>query len=172
MTVPLAKPPRPPEAFNDSVTTDEDTAVTIDLLANDELGGVDRSQFSVAISSPPSDGKLRNNGDGSATYCPASSAPAVDSFSYLLQAPSGTASTEATVRITRNPLSGLPIARDDYLVVPSGLTVVLAVFDNDVFSGGPRVTIDTLPALGTLGNQTSAGVGINTPNLAEASHEL
>ncbi|MEO0939724.1 MAG: cadherin-like domain-containing protein [Pseudomonadota bacterium] len=59
-----------PDAVDDTDTTQEDTAIVIDLLANDT--DVDGDDLTVTfVSVPANQGTVVNNGDGTATFTPA-----------------------------------------------------------------------------------------------------
>ena len=58
-----------PVAANDAVTTDEDTAVVINVLANDS--DVDGDTLTVTLSGAPAHGVAVANANGTITYTPA-----------------------------------------------------------------------------------------------------
>ncbi|MBT8507577.1 hypothetical protein AZH53_03970 [Methanomicrobiaceae archaeon CYW5] len=69
-----------PEAYNDTFCTDEDAAVTLDLLANDV--DVDEDPLEAVIASNPPNGLLAIDKDGYYTYTPDESWKGDDSFTY------------------------------------------------------------------------------------------
>ena len=70
-----------PVANNDSATTDMNTAVNIDLTANDT--DLDNETITVLDVSNPTNGTVVNNEDGTVTYTPNTSYTGADSFTYL-----------------------------------------------------------------------------------------
>jgi hypothetical protein len=72
-----------PVASDDEATTDESTAVTIAVLANDR--DPDGDSLSVSVVTAPQHGTVGVNPDGSLVYTPAASYHGPDSFSYAIQ---------------------------------------------------------------------------------------
>ena len=103
----------PPEANDDSYSTDEDTVLTVaapGVLANDS--DVDGDTLLTSVVSDVSNGTLSLNGDGSFSYTPDPDFNGSDSFVY--QADDGNGGTDtATVLITVNPINDAPVADDD-----------------------------------------------------------
>ncbi|WP_026286913.1 beta strand repeat-containing protein [Gilvimarinus chinensis] len=97
-----------PTATDDTVVTDEDTAVLISLLDNDSDidGALDIT--SVTMVSPASNGSVDNHGDGTVTYTPNSNFNGSDSFSYTVRDDEGGESAMASVTITVNPVNDAP----------------------------------------------------------------
>lgn len=89
----------PPTAVDDSVTTNEETPVTFDVLANDSDVDGNLNPGSVTVVSGPSNGALVHNGAGSFTYTPAANFSGVDSFVYEVCDTEGVCAS-ATVTIT------------------------------------------------------------------------
>ncbi|MFN2626811.1 MAG: cadherin-like domain-containing protein, partial [Mycobacteriales bacterium] len=76
-----------PQANDDSATTAEDTAVRINVLANDtDPGG---SALTVTAVSTPSAGTAVNNGDGTVTYTPNRGFSGSDTFGYTIRNTAG-----------------------------------------------------------------------------------
>ena len=73
----------PPTAANDSASTNEDNAVTIDLLQNDS----DTESDSIWVSSvqTPANGSVVDNNNGTVEYTPDADFFGTDSFSYVLE---------------------------------------------------------------------------------------
>jgi VCBS repeat-containing protein len=125
----------PPEAQGDTLTTDEDTVGTGNVLSNDT--DVDNANLTAVLATGPSHGTLDLNDDGSYTYTPAEDYNGPDSFTY--NATDGTDdSNVATVSITVNAVNDAPVAVDDTATTPEDTPVeILAseLFQND--STGP-----------------------------------
>lgn len=104
-----------PVAANDTLTTDEDTAIIISkasLLANDTDADSDAALSIANISVNPEHGTLVDNNDGTYTYTPVANYNGVDGFSYVVTDELGATST-ATVAITVNSVDDAPVAADD-----------------------------------------------------------
>ena len=99
-----------PVANADQVTTNEDTSVVINVLANDEAGadGVDPTDGGITIASGPSHGLVQINDDGTITYTPDENYSGDDSFTYILTDGDGDTST-AAVNVTVDPVADAPI---------------------------------------------------------------
>jgi hypothetical protein len=93
-----------PVAVDDSVTTVAESAVTIDVLANDsDLDGDSLSP--TALSDPPS-GSVSVNADGTITYVPDAGFTGTDGFTYQAsdgQALSNTATVKVNVESATSP---------------------------------------------------------------------
>lgn len=97
-----------PLANPDTATTDEDTAVTIDLLANDnDVDGV--LNPASLVFTQPANGSVADNGDGTVTYTPTANFFGVDSFTYTVADDEGGVSNTATVTVTVNPVNDAPV---------------------------------------------------------------
>ncbi len=104
-----------PVGNDDLASTDEGTAVTINVSANDTPvpGGAALDPASIEIISPPVNGSVVPNLNGTVTYTPTAGFSGDDSFSYLIRDFDNLPSTSATVTVTVNPLNNLPVAVDD-----------------------------------------------------------
>ena len=100
----------PPVAVGDSATTTEDTAVVINLVANDT--DPDGDSLLVGSIVQPTNGTVVNNGDGTVTYTPDPDYNGTESFTYT--ATDGTnPSNSAAVWVTVTPVNDAPVAVDD-----------------------------------------------------------
>ena len=102
-----------PVAVNDAVSTNEDTSVTIDILANDtDIDGnstIDR--ISTVIKSDPSHGTLSViSTTGEYIYTPNNNYTGVDNFTYTIKDASSLESNIATVSINVTVDNDLPVA--------------------------------------------------------------
>ena len=100
-----------PVAGDDSAMTDEDTAVTLDLLAN--ASDVDGDALSAEILSGPSHGRLSLNEDGSFTYTPDANYHGPDGFTYRVSDGS-LSSAAATVSLTVTAVNDAPVSAADH----------------------------------------------------------
>ncbi len=127
----------PPVAEDDQANTQEDSAVTIDLLANDN----DPDQDSLVLQSlgSASNGSLANNGT-SVIYTPKPNFHGTDSFSYQINdGNNGTSS--ATAYITVASANDLPLANPDHASTAEDQPVVIAVLGNDTDIDGDLLSI-------------------------------
>ena len=118
----------PPVANDDAATTDEDTAVTVDVLANDV--DVDGDALIVSGVTIPANGTAVINPDSTVTYTPDQNYNGTDSFAYTVDDGNGGTDT-ANVVITVNALNDPPVAGDDNISVDEGGNVMVEVLSND-----------------------------------------
>jgi VCBS repeat-containing protein len=117
-----------PVAVDDNTSTNEDTAVTIDVLANDSDidGNQTIDKASVLIKSGPSNGSLSQNFvTGEVTYTPNNNYTGADSFTYTIKDNSGAESNVATVSINVTVDNDPPVA-----ICKSGVTIYLDATGN------------------------------------------
>lgn len=140
-----------PLAVDDAGTTNEDTPVTIDVLANDS--DPDGDPLTAVKVTDPADGILTLNADGSFSYAPNAGFTGSDTFTYV--ASDGTAdSNVAKVTITVNPANHAPVANDDSAVTCSDSPVIIDVLANDSDVDGNLITgfadVANYPSYGIL----------------------
>ena len=147
----------PPHAVDDSVTTDEDTAVTTgNVLANDTDPDGDTLSVSGADSQSAQGGSVVNNGDGTFTYTPPAGFDGSDSFSYTVSDGNG-ATDQGTVMITVNPVNHPPVAADDSITTDEDTAVTTGnVLANDTDPDG-----DTLSVSGADSQSAQGGSVVN-----------
>jgi VCBS repeat-containing protein len=117
-----------PVAVDDNTSTNEDTAVSIDVLANDtDIDGnqtIDKA--TVLVKSGPSNGSLsQNHVTGEVTYTPDPNYTGSDSFTYTIKDNSGAESNQATVSINVTVDNDPPVA-----ICKSGITIALDASGN------------------------------------------
>ncbi|MEL6565490.1 MAG: Ig-like domain-containing protein, partial [Pseudomonadota bacterium] len=139
-----------PVAENDAVTTDEDTSVTIDLLANDS--DVDGDSLAVTLGTPSNGSVVFDQGQF--IYTPDADFNGTDSFTYTVDDGNGGSDT-ATVSIVVNPVNDAPVASDDTFSTGFGATLNIAAVgvllnDTDVEGDVLSAVLDTGPSNGTL----------------------
>ena len=153
----------PPVANIDIATTNENTAVTLNTLANDQpgnLGGV-LNPSSVVINSGPSNGiAVINPATGAVTYTPATGFTGQDTLYYTvcdLSAPAPLCASSLqiiTVQGVCDCTLNTVTAMDDYANTPFNTAVTGNVVLNDTDPQGDALTVTaqttTEPGAGTL----------------------
>ena len=105
-----------PVAFNDSASLNEDTTVTIDVLANDN--DPEGSPLSVEVTDFPEHGSLTTNADDTMTYTPHPDYFGSDSFRYQISDGNNYSQEEATVSLDIVEVNDPPIAVGDTYSTP------------------------------------------------------
>ena len=136
-----------PVANDDSVSTNEDTAVDISVLTNDT--DVEGDPISITGFTQPSHGVVTNNGDGTLKYTPSLNYNGPDSFTYTING-----GDTATVSITVNPINDAPVAVDDSATTNEDTAVDISVLTNDTDVEGDPISITgfTQPSHGVVTN--------------------
>lgn len=139
-TQPPATSPPPPvvTARPDVVTTAEDTAVTIAVLANDEGSGI----YLHSLISTPAAGSASISGN-SVVYTPNPNANGADTFGYRVCDDTG-ACAETTVAVSVTPVNDPPIIVNDTATTDSGKRVQIAVLANDRDPDGDTLTVQSV----------------------------
>ncbi|TCJ17987.1 retention module-containing protein [Parasulfuritortus cantonensis] len=163
-----------PNAVDDVASTPINTAVDIDVKANDSDPDNTRDQLTVSnpVLADPSQGTVSVNPDGSLLFTPASNVSGPVLITYTLSDPDGLSDT-ATVTVTvgdNTPPDGTDVTRttdeDTPYVVQSG---DFGFSDPDAGQAFYAVRIDTLPDHGTLfldGQAVVAGQVISADDIA------
>ncbi|MFO1498135.1 MAG: Ig-like domain-containing protein [Verrucomicrobiota bacterium] len=127
-----------PVANHDQAPTLEDTAVEIDLLANDsDPAG---RALSVAGFSKPGKGKLVRTPQGTFLYTPKRDANGTDTFTYTVSnGQGGFALGTVTVEIT--PVNDPPLAAADHLVIDEDTEAEIDLLANDLEPDGDPLSI-------------------------------
>lgn len=129
----------PPTANDDSATTDEDTPVNIDVLANDTDDDGDTVAVDAVVSGP-SNGEAVIEADGTVTYTPDGDFNGSDSFTVSVTDGKG-GFDNADVTVTVDPVNDDPTANDDSVVAVIGQPLIIPVLSNDIDVDGDTVTI-------------------------------
>ena len=161
-----------PVARNDSFETDEDVAISANVLGNDVDEDNDAT-VSFDSSNLQAGSTLTDNGAGSFTYTPANNLSGTETFTYTLA--DNHESSVATVTLTVHPVSDAPVA------TISGLPGDISnAGDYEVIIGGVglasfKFALDgTLPTQGEWDSaaEYSAGTTIALNNLNVGPHTL
>ncbi len=157
-----------PDAVADSATTDEETPVSIAVLANDTdgNGGAPGANLTlVGVESQPANGTAVAEVDQTITYTPATDFVGEDTFTYRVRNTDNDESI-GTVTVTVNNTPDPPAPVDDTATTDEDSAVAIDVLANDTDPDpGDSLTIVAVatPANGTT--QITAGQQINyTPN--------
>jgi DNA/RNA endonuclease G (NUC1) len=126
-----------PVAVNDSATTDEDTAVNVNVLSNDS--DVDGDSLTVSGVTQGGHGSVTNNGSN-VTYSPAANFNGTDSFTYTISDGHGGTAT-ASVSVTINPVNDNPVAVADSATTNEDTSVAIDVVANDTDVDNDSLTL-------------------------------
>jgi YD repeat-containing protein len=134
-----------PNAVNDSVSTNEDTAITISPLANDtDLEGTPLTITAKTNSSKASVTIV--NGGTQINYSPNANVNGSDSFTYTIS--DGALTDTATVSVTINAVNDPPSAvNDTYSNVDKTVWTTFSVLNNDTDPEGDALTITAASAV-------------------------
>ena len=116
-----------PAGTNDTVTIDEDTIATGNVLTNDT--DVDDDVLTASLAGGPSNGSVDVNSDGSFEYTPNTNFNGSDSFTYTVS--DGVLTDTATANVTVNPINDAPVAVNDSAVTTENNAVTIDVLSND-----------------------------------------
>ena len=121
----------PIAAVDDAAATDEDTPVTIDVLANDRAANPDGpdENLAVTMTTAPANGTVVVNPDGSVTYVSNANFHGTDSFTYTVS--DGASTSVGTVSVTVRPVNDPVVAIDDTITTDEDTPVTGNVLTND-----------------------------------------
>ncbi|HDZ3730538.1 TPA: tandem-95 repeat protein, partial [Vibrio harveyi] len=126
-----------PVAVNDTVSTDEDTAVTIDVLANDS--DPENDTLTITAASVPAEQGTVTIVDGKLVFTPAENFNGDATISYTIS--DGQLTDDATVAVTVNPVNDAPVAVDDTVTTDEDTAVTIDVLANDSDPENDQLTI-------------------------------
>ena len=147
-----------PAARDDSVTTDEDTPLSINVLADNGQGpDIDFDgeliPSTISVLSGPNHGSLSNQGNGVFLYTPDSNYHGPDTFTYNVEDNAGAQSNVATVQIMIRDVNDAPVAREDSIDTLEDTPTVIQVF----IDNGHGIDFDTDGSLNTASLTAIAG---------------
>ncbi|MBE3909511.1 tandem-95 repeat protein [Vibrio parahaemolyticus] len=128
-----------PNAENDVITTEEDTAVTIDVLVNDS--DVEGDALSIQSASVPSEQGSVDIVDGKLVFTPAENFNGEATITYIVT--DGDLTDEAKVTITVTPVNDSPVAVDDTTSIQEDTAVTIDVLTNDTDVDGDKLSIES-----------------------------
>lgn len=170
LTVTASAPVRTITAVDESDTTDVDTAVEVNVLANDNASNATVDTGSVTITQQPAHGTVTVDPvSGKITYTPNSGYTGTDTFKYTIATNEDAAVTdEATVTITIAAADVHPVATDDSDSTDVNVPVEIDVLANDVAGTNPldptSVSVTANPSNGTVTVDPVSGKITYTPN--------
>uniref|UniRef100_UPI0015DF3DAE tandem-95 repeat protein n=6 Tax=Vibrio parahaemolyticus TaxID=670 RepID=UPI0015DF3DAE len=128
-----------PNAENDVITTEEDTAVTIDVLVNDS--DVEGDVLSIQSASGPSEQGSVDIVDGKLVFTPAENFNGEATITYIVT--DGDLTDEAKVTVTVTPVNDSPVAVDDTVSTQEDTVVTIDVLPNDSDVDGDKLSIQS-----------------------------
>jgi gliding motility-associated-like protein len=135
----------PPVAVDNTISTNEDTPITIGVLGNDS--DVDNPLGTPVIISGPSNGTAVVDANGNITYTPDAGFNGTDTIIYVI-CDGGTPNLcdTALVIITVGAVNDAPIAVDDAVTTNEDIPITIGVLGNDTDSDGtisnPTIIVD------------------------------
>lgn len=129
-----------PLAVDDAAFTEANTAVVVDLLANDS--DVDGDSLSIVSVTQGSNGHVSDGGDGSVVYAPDNGFSGLDAFAYTVSDGAGGSDT-ASVTIIVGGGQGNVAANDDVATTDEDTPTSIAVLANDSASDSSPLAILT-----------------------------
>ena len=132
-----------PVTADDSASVNEDTSVTVNVIANDS--DADGDTLSVSISNAASSGVLIVNGDNTITYTPNANYNGSDSFTYSVDDGNGGTSI-ATVNLTVDSVNDVPVSVNDVSTTNEDASVTVNVLTNDSDIDGDTLTVSIVSA--------------------------
>jgi len=142
VTVSVAPVNDGPVAGNDTAATDEDTAVTIAVLANDS--DADGDSLTVTGASA-GHGTVTVNSDGTLTYTPAGDFNGTDAISYTISDGNG-GTAAATVAVNVGGTNDEPVAQNDTAATDEDTAVTIDVLANDGDADGGTLSVTSASA--------------------------
>ncbi|HGF4930405.1 TPA: tandem-95 repeat protein [Vibrio parahaemolyticus] len=128
-----------PNAENDVITTEEDTAVTIDVLVNDS--DVEGDALSIQSASVPKEQGTVEVVDGKLVFTPAENFNGEATITYIVT--DGDLTDEANVTVTVTPVNDSPVAVDDTTSIQEDTAVTIDVLSNDTDVDGDKLSIQS-----------------------------
>jgi len=164
----------PPEANDDTATTDENISVNIDITTNDTDSDGTINKTTVVITKGPENGSLGvNSTTGVVSYTPDPGFCGSDSLKYTIDDNNGATSNEATVTVTVI-CNESPQADDDSATTDENTSVcidVTANIDIDGTINKTTVAITKNPEDGSVSVHPTSGVVTYTPNLGSCDSD-
>ncbi|MCW3785920.1 Ig-like domain-containing protein [Plebeiibacterium sediminum] len=130
-----------PVAYDDEITSAQDTEVTINVISNDVDIDDNLDITSLSLLSQPTNGVCTVESlTGEITYVPNEGFSGTDSFIYQICDDEGLCSS-ATVTVNVSLQNVAPVCEDDVIYMVDGETVTFNVLDNDTDINGDEITV-------------------------------
>ena len=140
-----------PDAVNDTTNTFPDTAVTVEVLANDS--DPDGDTLTIIGGTDPTNGSVTDNGDGTITYTPNTGFTGTDTFTYTVSdGNGGTDTATVTVSVNDNGGGNSVDAVDDSYNIDEDTTLIVDLTANDSDPEGDDFSITSV---GSAANGTT-----------------
>ena len=138
-----------PVPMDDTATTDEDTAVVIDVLGNDSDPDAGTVLSVTAVMNVTNGTATITDAGDKVTFVPAADSNAAGTFDYTVS-DNGTPALTATgaVTVTVNPVNDHPEAQDDSAATDEDTAVQIPVLGNDSDPDGHPVTVTAVESPG------------------------
>jgi len=145
-----------PIATADTATTAHNTAVTFNVIGNDQPGD---DPHTLAITIGPSSGAATVNGDGTITYTPEETTSGNVIFSYTLTDEDGdSSSAEVTVTVDA-AANAIPVAGSPSVTTPQNTAVAITLLGSDTNTGDQLTyLLATGSSHGALGSISGSSV--------------
>jgi len=160
---------RQPNATDNNDSTDEDTPVTITVLADDsDPDAEDVANLEVTAASDPANGTVSINVDGTIDYTPDTDFNGVDTFTYTIcdNYAANELCDTATVTVTVNPINDPPTAKNNNgAKTPEDTPKTVNVLGND--NDNKDIGGDLDPATVTVLTPPDPSEGTVSVNLAD-----
>jgi gliding motility-associated-like protein len=163
-----------PIAVADAGNTNEDNAVTLNVLTNDSDpdGTLDATTVDLDISTAgiqntrtTASGTYSVDGSGNVAYTPTANFNGVATVQYTVRDNAGGTSNAATLTITVNPVNDLPVAANDAASTDEGDPVAFNVVSNDTDDGSINATtVDLNTSAGGIQSTITVPGGVFTVN--------
>jgi hypothetical protein len=148
----------PPVAADQTVTTPEETAITITLGPTTDVDG---EAVTYSISAPPVNGSLSPISGNQVTYTGAPNFNGTDSFMFAASDGNSSVTGEITVIVT--PVNDAPVADDQAVITDEDTAVSITLTASDVDGDPLTYTVTVPPIHGTLDTLTGPTV-LYTPD--------
>ncbi|MEN6418077.1 MAG: Ig-like domain-containing protein, partial [Clostridiaceae bacterium] len=145
-----------PNAVNDTALTDEDTAVSINVLGNDTDSDLPDDTLTIASVTHPTKGTAVIS-EGKILYTPNANLNGTDTFSYTVSDEDGKTDT-ATVTVTIAAVNDTPSGGDDTATVDEDHSVTIHAAANDDVdeTTNPDIEDVTVTDIGTVAHGTAS----------------
>ncbi|MEP6637927.1 MAG: Ig-like domain-containing protein [Chloroflexota bacterium] len=153
---------RPPIAVDDSLTTAEDTAASVAVLAND-TDPDNETLTTAAITRQPAHGTASITAGGAVLYTPTANYNGPDSFSYRVADGAGLTDI-GDVLVAVTPVNDPPTAANDTASTPEDQPVTIAVLANDGDIDGDALSVAvTAPGVGSAAANADGTITYTPP---------